>query len=487
MTGIGNNINIRSDNIFHARKHIKLNISPIEILAKHSFQAFAYMVFKTLDGGTTFLPNWHFFLLCEYMRAVAAGDINRMIINMPPRYMKSMLCSVALPAWLLKENPANKIIVASYSQELAITHHIATRAVIESDWYKRQFPHVQLSKDQNTKRKFNTTDGGHRIGVSVGGTLTGEGCDYLIIDDPLNPKQAYSEKERQRHLQWFEQTAYTRLNNKKKGVMLLIMHRLHMDDLAGYLIRKGGWEQLKIPAIEVEDKTYSFGGFSYTRKKDELLHPARESLDEIQAAMENMGSYAFAGQYQQEPAPKGGGVFKINWFPRFSVEPQNHERIVQTWDTGIKTEDSHDPSVCLTFKEVGNKSYLIHVFRGRVEYPELKRTVSNLAERFNADVILIEDKASGQALIQDLKRESRKAIIAIEPKGDKVVRANRHSAKVESGLVLLPEFAPWLPEFEMEIGAFPNSSNDDQVDALSQYLDYIHGNAATPTPRIRRL
>ncbi len=488
MTGIygDTRLNLKSDSndIYHARKHIKLKASPLEILSNESFQIFTYLVFKQLEGGTTFLPNWHFNLISEYMRAIANKDINRLIINMPPRYMKSMFGSIALPAWLLKENPANKIIVASYSQELAVTHHIATRNVMNSDWYKSRFPHVQFTKDQNTKKKFKTTAGGHRIGTSIRGTLTGEGCDYLIIDDPLNPKQAYSEKERKRHLEWFEQTAYSRLNDKKRGVMMVIMHRLHQEDLSGYLLGKGGWEHLKIPAIEPLNKTYSFGGFTYERKEGEILHPAREGVEEIEKAKVGMGSYAFAGQYQQEPSPMGGGVFKINWFGRFDTDPENQTKIIQSWDTGIKTGDKHDYSVCTTWKLANNKYYLIDVFKKRLEYPDLKRTVVNLGEKFNSDVILIEDKASGQALLQDLKKESTLPLIGIEPKGDKLVRASRHSAKVEAGLVLLPTYAPWLPDFEMELGAFPNVTHDDQVDSLSQFLDHVTDKKPEPNIRV---
>lgn len=487
MTIIGSGSTMDTHDIYHARRHIKLKKSPLEAISNYSFQAFTYLAFKQIEPQTTFLPNWHFNLLCEYMLAAMKGDITRLIINIPPRYMKSTICSVAAPAWLLKENPANKVIVTSFSQELAVSHHINTRVVMNSEWYKREFPHVQFAPDQNTTKKFRTTQEGHRIGTSVGVNIVGQGGNFIVIDDPHNPAEMRSPAARLKAQIYFEQSLYLRLNDKKKGVIVLVMQRMHEDDLTGYLMRKGGWECVKIPGIETEAKTYSFGGVEYHRKAGELLHPAREGEKEMADNKRAMGSFAFAGQYQQEPAPEGGGVFKLKWFGRYGVQPQNHTLVVQSWDTGIKTGDSHDYSVCTTWKVANNKYYLVDVFRDRLEYPDLKRQSINLFQKFNPNVVLIEDKASGQALLQDLKRETTMPVIAMMPDGDKLVRASRHSAKVEAGLVEIPSYSAWLPDFENEVSLFDNATHDDQVDSMTQFLEYVSNRTVAATPSIRVL
>jgi len=478
---------INNHDVFHARKHIRLKESPLEMICDRSFEAFTYLAFKSIEPQTPFLNNWHFGLLCEYMQAAAKKQIKRLIINIPPRYIKSTICSVSFPAWILKENPSNKIIVGSCDRDLAGTHHINTRVVMNSEWYKRKFPEVQFSKDQNTTRKFKTTEGGHRIGVSMGQNILGEGCNYLIIDDPHKPKNGNLEKALLNAQIWFEQQAYSRLNDKKNDVIVLIMQRIHENDLSQYLLNKGGWEHCKIPGIEPARKIYSFGDFSYERQAGEVLHEARESLEDLEKSKVSMGSYAFEAQYQQNPAPVGGGVFKLKWFGRFSEEPAEPEFTIQSWDTAVKTGDKHDYSVCTTWKVFKSKYYLVDVNRARLEYPDLKKRAINMANNFQPDMILLEDKASGQALIQDLKRETKLPVIAINPTKDKNTRANAQSGKIEAGLVFLPTYAPWLPDFENELTAFPNGNFDDQIDSVTQFLEYITNKMQTSSANIRVL
>jgi len=479
--------NMNSTDVFDARRNIKLNINPVEILADHSFQAFTYLCFKTLQPSVRFLPNWHFEYLSEIMLAIANKELTRVIINIPPRYLKSTFGSIALPAWLLKENPSNKIICASYSQMLASSLHRKCRSIVSADWYKRQFPDVEILKSVNNARRFETTAHGLKIGCGVNASLTGDGADYIIIDDPHKPKEAASEKERLKGIRFFEETAYTRLDDKIGGVIAIIMQRLHEEDLSGFVERKGGWEIFRIPTIEERTRYYTFGDFTYLRQEGEILHPARENSEQLEEAKKSMGSYAFEAQYQQHPAPLGGGVFKLKWFPRFKVEPENSEFTIQSWDTAVKTADKHDYSVCTTIKVYQNNYYIINVKRIKLDYPDLKRTLINMANSYQPNMILIEDKASGQTLIQDLKRDTKLNIAAIIPSKDKITRASQVSATIESGKVLLPEFADWLPDFESELALFPNSVNDDQVDSLSQGLNYLSEKYSMPELGIRIL
>lgn len=442
-------------------------------LLKRDFPTFIGKTLATVNPSAAYLPNWHIDLIAEYLEAARRGDITRLIINMPPRALKSVCVSVAWPAWLLGHNPSNRIMAASYSQSLSLKHSLDCRLVVSSPWYRRVFPDVQLAGDQNEKHKFMTTRRGFRYATSVGGTATGEGGNFLIIDDPLNPMQAMSSPGRDEANHWFDHTFASRLDDKKKGVIVLVMQRLHGNDLTGHLLAKGGWRHLCLPAITVVPEVHDFGTVSKKREAGELLHADRENAELIARAKIELGSAAFAAQYQQQPLSEEGAMLKAWWFRRYKEMPPSHERIVQSWDTAIKSGSAHDASVCLTFAEHEGKSYLLDAQTMRAEYPDLKRVFYALAERWKPQAILIEDRASGQQLLQDARRETSLPLIARNPKADKVTRFAAVSAMIEAGRVWLPEQARWLADFESELFAFPNGSNDDQVDAFTQYLDWL--------------
>jgi predicted phage terminase large subunit-like protein len=455
---------------------------------RHRLAAFTRKSFATVDPGATYLHNWHIDLIAEYLEACERRDIKRLIINMPPRAMKSISVTTAWPAWLIGRNPSERIVASSYAASLALKHSVDSRLIIQSEWYKRAFPEVQLTGDQNEKSKFVTTKRGHRIATSVGASVIGEGGNFLIVDDPHNPAQALSENERNTALDWFDQGFSTRLDDKKNGVIVVVMQRLHSNDLSGHLLEKGGWEHLTLPAIAESRTVVDFGRVQKIREAGDLLHPAREGQEEIDRQKIEMGSYAFAGQYQQRPAPAEGGIFKAEWFERRYAEPQPYyTQIVQSWDTAIKASQINDPSVCTTWGVKADGFDLLQVLVRRVEYPDLKRLVVSQADAFGPDTILIEDKASGQQIIQDLRRETKLPIIAIEPVGDKITRASTVSALVEAGRVTLPKHAAWLNDYESEMLTFPNAPHDDQVDSTSQFLNWIKQRANESIPRIRRL
>jgi hypothetical protein len=274
-----------------------------------------------VDPTARYLDNWHVHLMCEHLEACARGEITRLVINVPPRHLKSITVSVAWPAWLLGHDPAARIMAASYSRALSVKHALDCRLVIGAPWYRRIFPGVELAPDQNEKHKFQTTRRGHRIATSVGGTATGEGADVLIADDPHNPRQAMSERARESALDWFDQTFASRLNDKRRGVIVVVMQRLHARDLTGHLLAKGGWQHLCLPA-EAERRTrIDFGRVRVLRRPGALLHPAREGRAEIARAKRELGSHAYAAQYQQRPRPAEGGLIKLAWFRRFAAPP----------------------------------------------------------------------------------------------------------------------------------------------------------------------
>ncbi|MCH9020472.1 MAG: phage terminase large subunit [Proteobacteria bacterium] len=458
----------------------------LDAVLRQDLASFTAKTFHTVSPGTRYLDNWHVHLICEHLAACARGEITRLVINMPPRHLKSICVSVAWPAWLLGHDPSARIMAASYSRALSVKHAQDCRLVITAPWYRRLFPGVRLAPDQNEKHKFQTTARGHRIATSVGGTATGEGADVLVVDDPHNPRQALSPTMRQAALDWFDQTYSSRLDDKKRGVIVVVMQRLHERDLTGHLLAKGGWRHLCLPA-EAEARTViDFGAVRVVRAPGARLHPAREGAAEIARGKRELGSYAYAAQYQQRPAPVEGGVVKEAWFKRYAEPPADPRRIVQSWDTAHKAGELNDPSVCGTWAETETGYYLLEVVCRRMEYPALKRAARSLAGKWNPDAILIEDKASGQSLIQDLRAETKLPVIAVRPEADKLTRMSTVSPTIEAGRVFLPETAPWLNDYEAEMMSFPNSAHDDQVDMTSQFLKWA-GARRPAGPRVRRL
>lgn len=443
-------------------------------LLRENFNDFVERSFRTLNPATEFLNNWHIELISEYLEACRKRQVRRLIINMPPRALKSVCVSAAWPAFLLGHDPAVRIMTASYASGLSVKHALDCRRIMQSRWYQDVFPQTQLARDQNEKHKFATTEFGHRIATSIGGTATGEGGDFLILDDPQNPAQVMSDVQRMHAIDWFEHTFATRLDDKRKGVIVLVMQRLHDGDLSGHLLRKKGWEHLCLPAIAPERTLYNFGGYYKLRQQGEVLHEARESAEILRVTKQELGSYGFAAQYQQTPLPPDAGMVRRHWFKRHEHMPQEWERVVQSWDTAIKATGNNDASVCVTVGQADGLHYVLDVTVLRAEYPELKRCAKDMAAQWQADAVLIEDKASGQSLLQDLRKEKDMApLVAVLPRQDKVTRFAAVSAMIEAGQVSLPKDAVWLAEFEAELLAFPKARYDDQVDAFSQYLNWV--------------
>jgi predicted phage terminase large subunit-like protein len=459
----------------------------LDALLRTRLAAFTQKTFRTVDPGARYLHNWHIDLIAEYLEACTRRQIKRLVINVPPRYLKSVSVSVGWPAWLIGKNPSERIIAASYSDRLSLKHSVDCRLVMQSEWYRRVFPSVILTGDQNEKSKFVTTARGQRFATSVGGTATGDGGNFLIVDDPHNPTQALSAVQRETALTWFDQTFANRLDDKENGVIVVVMQRLHANDLSGHLLAKGGWEHLCIPGIAEVKTVIDFGRVRVTREQGDVLHPERESREAIDRQKVEMGSYAFAGQYQQRPAPAEGGMFKAGWFARYAKPQDAYEMIVQSWDTASKPGELNDPSCCTTWGVRKDGYDLLQVLVRRLEYPDLKALVRTQAENFGANAVLIEDKSSGQALLQDLGRETKLPLIGINPEKDKITRASAESATVEAGKVALPTHAAWLTDYEMEMLTFPNAPHDDQVDSTSQFLKWIKERTNSAQPSIRRL
>jgi predicted phage terminase large subunit-like protein len=468
--------------------------------------SFIQRCFYELNPQAQFLWNWHIEILAAKLKAVRDGRIKRLIINIPPRHLKSLCASIALPAWWLGHDPAAQILCVSYAQDLSDKLSRDTRTVMNAAWYQRLFP-TRLSPDKQSVQEFVTTAQGYRLATSVGGVLTGRGADLIIIDDPLKPDEALSEALRKRGNEWYDNTLYSRLNDKEQGCIILIMQRLHEDDLVGHVLNQEGWEVVSFPAIAEADEVHQaqtlFGPLLIKRSAGEVLHPARESAKTLARIRRTVGEYNFAGQYQQAPAPLGGGMVKEAWFKRYDEHdlPPRFEQIIQSWDSANKPTELSDYSVCTTWGLKDKHFYLRNVLRKRMDYPSLRRTVREQSEAFGANVILIEDKASGTQLIQDLRAEGLHAVTCYMPDCDKTMRLHAQTGAIENGFVHIPREAHWLADYLHELTTFPGSKYDDQVDSTSQFLDWIKRFSAEPgmltfvreevermrAPRLRRI
>ena len=450
-------------------------------IMRSNFHGFIERSFNELNPITPFKDNWHIEVLAYELERVRLGETKRLIINVPPRSLKSHCASIAFPAWILGHEPGAQIICASYAQDLSDKLANDCRTLMMSRTYKNIFS-TRLWSLPPALHELTTGRRGFRMATSVGGVLTGRGADILIIDDPLKPDEAASEVARQKVNDWFDHSLLTRLNDKRDGRIILIMQRLHQNDLTGYLLEKEGWKVVRFPAIAEEDEMFgvptTFGGVRpYSRKKGEPLHPDREDLATLEKIKGDLGSYNFAGQYQQSPAPQGGGMIKEHWFKTYTPQsrPEAFDYIFQSWDTANTITELSDYSVCTTWGKKGKDLYLLHVCRKKMDYPTLKRAVVEQAELWSARVIVIEDKASGTQLIQELAYEGVYNIQRYQPgpNQDKAMRMYSCCNVIENGFVFLPEKADWLTEYMNELTVFPNGKYDDQVDSTSQALDWI--------------
>jgi predicted phage terminase large subunit-like protein len=448
---------------------------------RSDLRAFVRKSVVTILPGTRFLRNWHIDAIVHQLTRINNGEIGRLVINQPPRSLKSMCVSVSYVAWLLGHQPGRRIIVVSYSNELAAELHRQFRMLTDAPWYRALFPAFRPAKDSGTE--LVTTAGGGRYATSVGGTLTGRGADLIIIDDPLKAEEAVSESARKRVIDWYAGSLVSRLNDKERGSIVVVMQRLHENDLAGHLLEQGGWEHLDLPAIATEVADISVGNGKIVRRQaGDVLHPERESKQALERIRSEIGPLMFSAQYQQRPIPLEGNLIRRNWFRSYKEPPDPEiRRIVQSWDVAMMTGEKNDFSVCTTWQIVKSEYYLIDVFRDRLQYPELRRKVIDLAANYRATAILIENAGPGMALLQDLRRGCPQAMprpIGQRPIGSKAERMVAQSAKIEAGHIHLPLNADWLETFLLELLAFPNGRYDDQVDSVAQFLNWVSQGAS---------
>lgn len=480
--------------------------------AAKALRHFVRQAWHVIEPATPYQHNWHIDDLCDHLQSLVlwspathAPIIRNLLVTMPPRAMKSLIISVFFPAWAWIHKPHLRFLYASYAQSLSTEHSQLTRMVIESDWYQARWGHIyRLADDDNLKTRFSNTSRGQRIATSVGASVTGFGGDFVICDDPHNVQQAESDSVRQSAVDWWNRSMSTRLNNPNTGVRIVVMQRVHEDDVAGSVISKGIYTHLNLP-MEYEPTDYvSPIGWRDPRTADgELLWPSRYNAGKIAAFKLDLGSYAYASQFQQRPTPAEGGMFKRHWWrywqpqganlPPISVKmpdgetrhvyaddmPGWWERSAHSWDMTFKETKSGSYVVGLVGATHGPNSYILDLYRDRVEFTGAVQAVRNMhAKHPNVGAKLIEDKANGPAVMDTLRKEIP-GIIAVGVEGSKEARAASSTARVEAGNWYLPHphIAPWVDDFINELAAFPQGTHDDQTDAFSQIDRYFYSGA----------
>lgn len=431
-------------------------------------------------------PNWHHKLLASKLEAVARGEIKRLIISMPPRHGKTDLASLRFAPWFLGQKPNLNIVQATYAAEFAEENGKKSRNILASKIYNDIFPDVKLAKDSKAVSRWQTNHGGSYYAVGVGGPLTGRGANILLIDDPhKNRAEAESPVMRDNVWDWFTSTAYTRLEDN--GSIIVIMTRWHEDDLAGRLL-KGieHWEYLSLPAIAEIDEPY--------RQAGDPLWPEKFDLHALNNIKDAIGSREWISLYQQRPSAAEGEIFKRDWWKYCKRDFDKDVRhdpflpkflsIVQSWDTAFKAKTHNDWSVCETWGMAADGYYLLDVWRKRVEFPELKKAAKDLGAKYRPNVIYVEDKASGQSLIQELQRDTRLPILGCNPDSDKIARAYAVTPMIKAGNVYICE-GDWNSDFIDEHAIFPNGVHDDQVDSTTQALAEMLLNVKTKSERVQ--
>jgi predicted phage terminase large subunit-like protein len=477
----------------------KLLSTPLDaidkLLAERSLNHFLQQMWGVIDPHD-FVNGWHIDAICEHVEAVIRLEILRLAVNIPPRHCKSSIISVATTPWAWLTKPELQFVYFSYASTLSIRDGVKARRILDSPIYRARWcDRFALTSDQNTKIRYDNDRGGYRICTSVDGVATGEGGDVLIIDDANNVQEAESEAVRTGTNNWFDEVIQSRFNNPKTGALISIQQRSNSKDLTGHIMSKYGndYTYLILPGrFEVDSRRKmalrTFHGFTDPRKDEgELLWPERFGVDEMAALEKGLGPFGTAGQIQQRPAPREGGIVPLDKFNRYKVMPaiETWLRISITFDTALKEKELNAYSVGQVWVETSRGMFLLHIWRRKCRYPELKRNAKNLCESWTPHEVLIEDKSTGCVLIQDLQEEKKYPIKSIDPGAvDKVMRMEAEASAVESGLCWLPEDASviitnpaggemncaWLTEFEDEVINFPNGDYKDQIDPMSQYL-----------------
>lgn len=449
-------------------------------LCRRSFYRFLQEFWEVVIPETP-VYNWHIKYLCDELQYLNSFVVKRLpkpydlVINVPPGSTKSTIVTQMYNAWVWTVDPSQRVIASSYAHALSLSHSIKTRDIINSDKYKALFPEIELKKDQQGKSDFRNTKGGQRFTTSTGGTVTGMHAHQIIVDDPINPQQSASDAERESANNFVTSTLSSRKIDKLVTPTILVMQRLHEEDPTGVMISKKGKKikHICLPA-EIKKGTKVLPEEVKENYVDGLLDPIRLSREVLEEAQVDLGSYGYAGQYDQNPAPSEGGIFKKESFKIIEWEAEYANLVwFFTADTAYTDDEKNDPSGYISYARHRNDYIIRYAQTDFLEFPELCKALPAFALLHGytrKSLIEIEPKASGKSLSQTLKRITAMNVKeGIPPAKDKVARANDSSPVVEAGRVKLIR-GPWNKDFIEQVCTFPNAAHDEYVDCLTMMI-----------------
>ena len=444
--------------------------------AEQSLSCFIEQAWHVIEPTTQYVPGKHIDAICEHLEAVLLGQINRLLINIPPRFSKSLTVSVFWFVWDWIKHPERRWIFSSYAQSLATRDSLACRRLIESQWYQSRWgDRCALTTDQNTKTRFENNKTGYRIAAGVGGSVTGEGGDILVVDDPHNVKDVFSDVSLATTTAWFDEVLSTRLNSQEEGAIVVIMQRISHKDLAEHILERGGYEYLCLP-MEYESNRHcvtSIGWEDWRKKDGELLSPGRVGAKALKQLKTSLGSFGVAGQLQQRPSPRGGGMFKREWFEIVDKVPERM-REVRYWDmAGTEAVAGKDPDYTAGVKMGYSKGeYCItDIQRFRESSGVVEKRIKQSAMDDGRRLKIRMEQEPGASGKDQIRFYQTQTLSGWDFKGDrasgsKELRANPLAIMAEAGKVKLLK-GKWNKDFLDEIETFPAGTHDDQVDAAS--------------------
>lgn len=467
--------------------------------AEMSLSYYFKCAWRVLEPRTPLKWNWDIEYTCEHLEAVELGQIKRLLITRPPRGAKSNLVTVAYPTWVWLRRPDRRFMAASYSGSLSTKHSVDRRNIIDSVWYQRGYgTRYKLASDQNVKTEFMNDKRGHMIATSMTGTATGKGCNRLIIDDPINPKEAESEVERESANAAFDTTFTSRLDDKKEDAIIIVMQRLHEDDLVGHVKEKDDWVHVELAAEAQDDQRLVFplSGRVVERKRGDLLNPDREGTKELAALRRSMGTRQFQAQYNQRPTGADGNIVKLIWLKHYDEAPADLAATMDELgifaDLAYKDGEENDYTVVELWGRKGPDIYLLSQLRDHLDFPgQVAALRKMVAAHPDAVVKEIEEKANGAALIQVVK-DTIPGIVANNPKTSKGARLAAVSPLYEAGNVHYPnrERHPWVENNIHELLSMgfdgSKSKHDDTVDVASMAVSRF-GKVAISVERLEAL
>jgi predicted phage terminase large subunit-like protein len=433
-------------------------------LARLDFAAFCVAMRSDFE-----IPG-HLEALIDALEAIERGELRRLLVSCPPRHGKSLTGSVLFPCWYLGRHPDRFVVVATHSEELAITFGRQVRNFIASPLFRGIFPECKIAGDSSAVYRFDVTGGGGAYFVGRGSSLTGRGCALLVLDDLVRDRaEADSEAIRKSTESWYREVARTRL--EPSGAIVGVGTRWHEADLLGRLIAENlePWKTLAFPALAEP-------GDPLGRPEGSPLWPERFGADELARIRADVGSRAWSALYQGQPTPAEGSIFRREWFGTFDQRPALG-RVIQSWDTAFGKNKGGDYSACATIGESETGYEILHIYKDRPDFPALKKKMAILAEEWPVSAVLVEDAASGASIIQEMRAESRIPVIAVPATSDKVSRWNAVAPLFEAGKVRFQAGAAWLPDVLEELASVPAAKHDDVADAIAQGLTYLRSGA----------